>query len=136
MLDYGSGDGNQYFTYKLNEYINMPALYCYDPAIDKFSKKPNLKFDIVINTDVLEHIPEFDLENVVTEIFNYSIKAIYFRIATSLAMTLLPNGDNAHCTLKTHDEWVSYIKNIKSKTKSNSITIVDTWGQSQGYTII
>ena len=40
-------------------------------------------------------------------------KFVYFSIATGLAKAILPNGENAHCTLKPHSEWVEIIDEMR-----------------------
>lgn len=132
MLDYGCGDGLQYKEYGLKEFFNLQEIYCYDPGVEEFETKPNKTFDAVINTDVMEHIPIGVDREVITEIFSFATKMVYFRIATSPAKNKLPNGENAHCNLKTHEEWVSMIKTLKG----NQYVIVETTGQHKGFTIL
>jgi hypothetical protein len=68
---------------------------------------------------------------VLTDIFSYAGKFVYLQIATSPAQQILPNGENAHCTLKTHDEWVERIKPLCG---GSIVVKVVTWGQSEGET--
>src|SRR5690606_32374080 len=56
----------------------------YDPAIPNISKLPSGKFDLLINTDVLEHIPEGELPILLGEMSLLSEKA-FFSISTVLA---------------------------------------------------
>lgn len=135
LLDYGCGDGLQYKKYGLKEFFGVDALFCYDPGVLEFEKKPTKEeiFDAVINTDVLEHIPVGEDENVIKEIFSYASKMVYFRIATSPAKNLLPNGENAHCNLRSHFEWVDLIRKYKG---DNHYVIVETTGRSKGLTIL
>ena len=75
----------------------------YDPAIERYSIKPKMKFGLVICTDVLEHIPEECLDYVITEIKELSDNVI-FNISTQLAFWNLPDGTNCHKTIQ-NDEW-------------------------------
>ena len=60
LLDYGAGQGWQYTEECYHVLWNiMPTLY--DPAVAAFHVKPSQRFDGVICTDVLEHIPEAEL---------------------------------------------------------------------------
>lgn len=129
LLDYGCGSCKQYTDHKLDKFWNLKELYCYDPGLKKFEKKPTKKYDAVINTDVLEHIPEQYVYDVISDIFSYANKLVYFSIATALARAILPNGENAHCTLKTHTEWVNIIRKYKP---NNVITVIKTTGKMKG----
>lgn len=131
LLDYGAGEGIQYSKYSLDTYWKVSELFCYDPGVAKYAIKPIKTYDAVISTDVLEHIPEFDLDNVLSDIFRFGEKLIYLQIATSPSIAVLPNGENAHCTLKTHTEWTEIIYPYKAK---NQIVILETWGKSKGFT--
>lgn len=113
LLDYGCGHGLQYSQHKLDEYWDIKKLVKYDPGVKEFETKPTGTFDAVINTDVLEHIPEEYVYDVITDIFSYADKFVYFSIATGLAKAVLPNGENAHCTLKPHSEWVTIIDEMR-----------------------
>ena len=131
LLDYGCGKAEGYL--KHNHHKNwgiMPELY--DPAIEKFSKLPEGNFDGVISFDVLEHIPEEEIPQVIKEIFEKANKFVFLGIDTSPAMAVLPNGENAHCTQKPLEWWVDMIKTHGKKV----YTHVMTNGQYEGYEIL
>lgn len=97
VLDYGCGKG-----VLLNNLIKKyPKInfYGYDPAVSKYKKLPTQKIDLIINTDVLEHIPEEYLPDVIKDISSLCDNC-FFAIHHALAYTLLPNGQNAHYTVK------------------------------------
>lgn len=100
-LDFGCGKG------VLADLVDsLPDSSCmrYDPAIPEFSELAEGPFDVVLNTDVLEHIPEVHLPGVLEQIASRADRAIVIP-HLKLARTVLPDGSNAHCTLKTPDEW-------------------------------
>lgn len=110
LLDYGSGKGSQYYINHLHKkyFFNiMPTLY--DIGIPEYSVLPNEKFDGVFSTDVLEHIPEEELDEVLSYISNAANKFVYLAICTIPAPDLLPNGEQAHVTLKPIEWWVDKI---------------------------
>lgn len=98
-LDYGAGQA------KLSKKLPGLRIKCYDPCIDMFSAKPN-PADLVICTDVLEHIePEF-IEDVLTHIRQLTKKVFFCVIATRPAIKTLPDGRNAHILLRDRDWWI------------------------------
>lgn len=116
LLDYGCGKGLQYEIQPLilsnNEkwpslldYWNLDEAYCYDPAYEPFNVLPDQQFDGVICTDVLEHIPEEDIPWILKELFRYASKFVYANIACYPAQKSLPDGQNAHCTVKSVEWW-------------------------------
>ena len=97
VLDYGCGKAN--LIKALSEIYSDIQFYGYDPAVEMYNTLPVEKADLVINTDVLEHIPENELDSVVSKIASISDNA-FFGLHHALAYTILPNGENAHCTVK------------------------------------
>jgi hypothetical protein len=100
ILNYGCGQTS------LHEDLGLfgADFYRYDPGIPDLSKLPVDRADFLINTDVLEHIPESHLYEVLSKIASISSRA-FFNIATRPAKELLSNGDNAHCTIMTASQW-------------------------------
>lgn len=97
VLDYGCGKG--ILITRLKEIYPGIEFYGYDPAIEQRKILPVEKADLVINTDVLEHIPEESLPDVIKQIANISTK-VFFNLHHALAAAILQNGENAHCTVK------------------------------------
>jgi len=97
MLDYGCGKAQHHdLTWKATKY---------DPAIPEFNVKPIGTFDLVISTDVLEHIPEENIDNIIADIFSYQGKWVFVSVCCRKAREILPNGMNAHATVKPEDWW-------------------------------
>jgi hypothetical protein len=109
LLDFGCGKGYQYTKMNLHkEYFNniMPSLY--DPGT-KYSDFPEGMFDGVICTDVLEHIEEEDLDEVLGQIFSKANKFVYLGVCTIPALAILPDGRNAHVTIKPFQWWLDKV---------------------------
>ena len=124
LLDYGCGKGHQYKKDNLHiKYFNgvMPALY--DIGVPEFDELPTGKFDGVISTDVLEHIPESQLDEVLKEIYNKATKFVYLGICDKLAIKTLPNGENAHCTVHPIEWWMDKIYPF-----AKVYTVINTYG--------
>lgn len=97
ILDYGCGKGAR--IEELKKIYPGIYIYGYDSAIEGKNFLPIYKADLVINFDVLEHIPEDEIEDVVKNISSIS-ENVYFNLHHALASFHLPNGENAHCTIK------------------------------------
>lgn len=130
ILDYGCGQS------QLFKALVFPSenYYRYDPAIFEISQVPVKKADLLINTDVLEHIPDEDLDEVLQHMASISRNA-FFNIATRLAREVLPNGENAHCTIKTANEWLlvlrRHFKDVQLVVdKENYSCMFVTWNTS------
>lgn len=129
LLDYGSGKGMQYRLSPVSvseggqtvqwpsfqAYWGVRELRCYDPGYQPFSELPAGRFDGVICTDVLEHCPEEDIPWIVEELFRYAKKFVYANVACYPARKRLPNGENAHCTIKPVDWWKGVIRGIAAR---------------------
>lgn len=97
ILDYGCGKA-RYHPKELN-------ITKYDPGVIEFSEKPLGKFDMVMSTDVLEHVEEEFIVPVLDEIFNYATKFVFLSICIVPAKKILPDGRNAHVTVKPKEWW-------------------------------
>lgn len=108
VLDYGCGQG------LLSE--GLPTEYQvtnYDPAVEVFVKKParNKKFDLVVCTDVLEHIEPNYLEAVLEELWTYTGQFCYLLIACNPSGKTLSDGRNAHLIQEQPEWWLQMIMN-------------------------
>ena len=105
VLEYGCGRS------QLGEFLKAPGLTWlrYDPALPEFAALPAGPVDFVVCTDVMEHIPEEDVEDVLRHIASLSSK-VFFNIATRPAKNILPNGRNAHYTVWPTERWVELLK--------------------------
>lgn len=116
VLDYGCGKGRQYDLRNVSiagdgtwesiqDYWDVDFVHCYDPCYQPFTALPTGTFDGVVCTDVLEHCPESDIEWIVDELFTYATRFVFANVACYPAEKRLPNGENAHTTLKPVDWW-------------------------------
>ena len=124
LLDFGCGKGFLYKNkFKINdqEYRNLldcwelEDVYLYDPGVKEFSVYPVRKFDGLICTDVIEHIPESDVLQFIDNLFKLSNKFIFVVIATIPATKFFDDGNNIHLCLKTEEEWKKIFLEFKAK---------------------
>lgn len=110
VLDYGTGKGA--FPRSLKEKHPELKVGAYDPAIEKFSKRPQTTFDLVTSFDVLEHVERSSIQAVLEEIFSLTNKIVYLQIDLQPAVKRLSSGRNAHIMLAPPDWWLSQIGSI------------------------
>lgn len=131
VLDYGCGRGN---LAELFLKYHHATIYKYDPAIPEFSEFPTGHYDLAVNTDVLEHVPEEEIEGIIRNIRALSRNA-FFNVHLSHASEILSNGENAHCTIKPPEWWKQQVKKYFSEAYiipsnyPNSCSII-TWKPS------
>ena len=113
FLDYGCGKGGLVNT--LND-IKEGCCIGYDPGIAQYAVEPSAPAEMLISTDVLEHIePEF-IDNVLQHINGLFTRVAYLLIATCPAKKALPDGRNAHLIQQEPDWWRPLLlKNIDAK---------------------
>jgi hypothetical protein len=115
ILDYGAGKGRQYEPRQVRvgehtwdsvlDYWDVDEVTLYDPAYGPHNKLPQGRFDGVVCTDVMEHCPEEDVPWIVGELFAYATRFVFVNAACYPAMKTLPNGENAHCTIRPPEWW-------------------------------
>lgn len=116
ILDFGCGQAGCWFDYNLYKLLQLKRFGLYDPGVEKFSALPDVAYDMVICTDVLEHVPEHLLDTVLEQIFSRAKKIVFLSISTRLASKKLPNGDNAHATVKPIQWWLDKLKKYETLT--------------------
>lgn len=95
ILDYGCGKGS----------LDFPNIKRYDPGVEEFKEDPP-EADLVVCTDVLEHIEPDLIDNVLSHIQSKMRKKGYFTIGLDEANKKLPDGRNAHVLIRPIDWWI------------------------------
>lgn len=104
ILDYGCGKGKQYTEDKIHESWGiMPTLF--DPGVVGIHKLPEGKFDGVICTGVLEHIPELEIKETLARLASYAEKWCFLVIGVGPTNKKLLDGRQAHVTIKSPSWW-------------------------------
>lgn len=117
LLDYGAGKGEGYLLAfenmpdgsqrrGLREIWGLAEVTLYDPGYAPHSTPPAGKFDAVISTDVLEHVPEEDVPWVLGEMFGFARQFVFMAMAMYPSEKRLPTGENAHVTVKSPGWWL------------------------------
>jgi len=127
VLDYGAGgsdwdcpDFDPVTRNSAKQFFNVDQVYKFEPARDKMIKT---KADCVVCMDVLEHIFISDVAKIV-ELFNLSNKLLIVNVACYEANALLPNGENAHITVRTPDWWRGVFDVISLNHKDIEVLLI------------
>ena len=124
LIDFGCGKAflyNNSFKIKdeefsgLSDFWKIKNICLYDPGVEEYSKFPQVKYDGLICTDVIEHIPEDDVINFIDGLFKLSNKFIFVVIATIPATKFFEDGSNIHLSLKNESVWKDIFEGFKKK---------------------
>jgi hypothetical protein len=99
ILDYGCGKQT------LGKALPHLPIIAYDPAIPELANPP-MPADLVVCTDVLEHIEPELLENVLDDLKRLTIKGIFIVVSTCAAKKFLADGRNAHLIQQPSGWWL------------------------------
>ena len=103
------------------EYFGLAEASVYEPARGMIQKTPA---DAVVCIDVLEHIFVADIPNIVEELFKLSKELLVINVACYEAAALLPNGENAHVTIRSPDYWKGIIDAVAIKYPSVEVLLI------------
>jgi len=108
MLDYGCGRGDAYRSpHKLHHQLGIERanVALYDPAFRRDDVLPTGKFDLVLCSDVLEHVPEDQVDEVIARLFSYARYAVWASVCCRPAKKTFPDGTNMHVTVQPYEWW-------------------------------
>jgi hypothetical protein len=127
VLDYGCG-GSDWAIPKFDEsgqsakdYFNLKEAYQYEPARNIDERQ---KVDCVLSFDVLEHIFISDVPTVLRDMFSYASRLLVLNVACYPAQAKLPNGENAHITVRGPLWWKGMLDSISIEFPSVTIWLI------------
>lgn len=113
-LDYGAG-GGRWDEVELPEggnlqsFLELDLVNRFEPARGETGK---VKSDVVMCFDVLEHVFLADIPYVVEELFRLANQIVIVNVACYPAAALLPNGENAHISVRPAEWWLGVFDTI------------------------
>lgn len=123
VLDYGCGKALHLHKRVLEKQTfheryagKVQGYYCYDPGYEPYARKPVQSFDYTICADVMEHIPEEHVDEVLAEIGRHTRKSVFFSISGDPAYKSFGDGENLHCTMHDHEWWAKKIIQFTRKS--------------------
>ena len=103
VLDYGCGQGTLASAIRAK---SLGEVSEYDPAIPGKDNIEKWKtFDLVVCTDVLEHVEPDRLPVVIDHLFKLTKKILFLVIATRPSNKFFPDGRNVHLTIQPASWW-------------------------------
>ena len=128
ILDYGGGGSNwdePNFEPTTGEtakkFFDIEKVTTFEPSRNLLEKK---KSDCVVCMDVLEHIYIADIPIVVKELFSLTNNLLIINVACYKAAAILPNGENAHITIRPPLWWKGVIDTIAVNYKNIEIMLI------------
>lgn len=97
VLDYGCG--------KQTLRAKLAYVRGYDPCIDGLDERPE-PADLVVCTDVLEHIEPGCLDAVLDDLMRVTKRQLFAAIETRAALKILSDGRNAHLIQEPPEWWL------------------------------
>ena len=132
MLDYGGGRGVQYRLGKITvgqdvfatslAYLGLDQAVCFDPGFNHDLSTDS--FDLVICIDALEHCDRQDLPWIVRRLFQKARLGVFANIASYPAGKILPNGENAHCTVEDAPWWMGLFQAVAEDFPAISYQVI------------
>lgn len=115
-LDYGCGKA---WFWNLEHWKaildnDLRSIKLYDPAIPEYEEIPEGRYDMVICTDVLEHIHPEQTNDFLKTLFLYSRRALFLNVSTKPAKKKFKDGTNLHINLRSRQEWDKKIMDTRN----------------------
>jgi len=101
ILDYGCGKAT------LQKGLPFP-IQNYDPCRLEYTRRPT-PANLVVCTDVLEHIEIDCLKDVLDDITSLTLQVLFVNVACRPAKKFLPDGRNAHLIQETPNWWLTWL---------------------------
>jgi len=141
VLDYGCGGSNwdaPNFDPDTGEsakqYYGLTKVNRYEPARNIDERKV---CDAVLNFDVLEHVFISDVPFVIRDLFKNAKKLLIVNVACYKAAAVLPDGTNAHITVRDPQWWKGVFDSIAPEFPDVKVLLITSpgWRKFNGFKI-
>jgi hypothetical protein len=90
----------------LADYVGASNVTRYDIGLSEFSNFSACYYDLVVSIDILEHVPAQNIDKALAEIVGFAMRQALYTIASYPARKYLPDGRNAHVTIRSPAWWL------------------------------
>ena len=111
VLDFGSGAGTlkRHIEQHLLRRVDDPVtVFEYDPSVPGKATLPNTMFDLIVTTDVMEHVERESLDETLDWIAEHSRRQFH-HIDCNDTEDRLPDGRDVHLIVRPPHWWESYL---------------------------
>lgn len=108
LLDYGCGSNLSLSKGLVGKVGHAFKYQAYDPCVDKYASPP-VPAELVCCIDVLEHIEEDSIDEVLDHLQSLTEAVGFFTFDTGPAKKFLPDGRNAHILQRPMEWWIAKI---------------------------
>lgn len=129
-LDFGCGRGDAYRSpHKLWHHLGLDRknVTLFDPAFSRDNVLPptGRKFDLVVCSDVLEHLPEGEVDAFIERLFSYARHGVWASVCCRPAKKFFSDGRNLHVTVKSFSWW---FEKFEAAAKKHNVvfTLIET----------
>lgn len=117
LLDYGCGNGSLRINLAQTGALWQKVMYEYDPGRGIQMAPVFTKVDLTTCIDVMEHVEEDKVAGVLADILSHTRQVALFLVSTTPAVHSLPDGRNAHITIKPTAWWLEQMGEHFSKVE-------------------
>lgn len=127
VLDFGCGRGDAYAgPHKIYKAwgLQREDITLYDPAFSTHDVLPKGRFDLVVCSDVLEHVPLIETGRFIKRLFDYGEKGVWASVCCRPAKKRFPDGrTNLHVTVRPYEWW---LEQFREHSKGRPFTLIET----------
>ncbi|MFN8011791.1 MAG: hypothetical protein U0P81_10345 [Holophagaceae bacterium] len=141
LLDYGSGGSDweaagfdEATGQSARDYFGLREALRYEPARGLDERRP---VDCVVSFDVLEHVFIADVPAVLRDMLSLATRLLVLNVACYPAAARLPNGENAHVTVRPPAWWKGMLDAVAVEFPSVSVLLIcsTAWRRSTAYPV-
>ena len=103
LIDYGCGRSD--LAFRLGRKAGIRRVERYEPAIKELSRRPTERFDLLVNVDVFEHIPDEEIDSAARDMAGCA-KHVILVIDTKESGGKLSDGRSIHVSVHNEAWWL------------------------------
>jgi SAM-dependent methyltransferase len=128
LLDFGCGRADAYRApHNVWQAWGIPrdGVTLYDPAFRRDNELPTGTFDVVVCSDVLEHVPEDEVVAFAERLASYARHGLWASVCCRPAKKKFPDGGNLHVTVRSYDWWLDKMQAAANR-HNVLLTLIET----------